>query len=185
MRREHRDRGDFLVEAGSSDHLGDGAMMHHAPEGGEMSLSLRGQLYGYVLRVRTYAALFSPSAAAAQFQHREQAPAVSLRRARPPRPGRDRSIALLGSAAEDGEARGSASCGGRRGRSQPRTLGVIGWRLVNFWLPIPVGAGCYISLRGSRQVGPRRTWPCALRTMTNEARVTAAETPAPDGTVPE
>jgi len=27
------------------------------------------------------------------------------------------------------------------------TLGVIGWRLVNFWLPIPVGALAYLSLR--------------------------------------
>lgn len=27
------------------------------------------------------------------------------------------------------------------------TLGVIGWRLVNFWLPIPTGAAAYLSLR--------------------------------------
>ena len=27
------------------------------------------------------------------------------------------------------------------------TLGVLSWRLVNFWLPIPVGAGTYLSLR--------------------------------------
>lgn len=27
------------------------------------------------------------------------------------------------------------------------TLGVLGWRFVNFWLPIPVGAASYISLR--------------------------------------
>ena len=26
-------------------------------------------------------------------------------------------------------------------------LGVLGWRLVNFWLPIPVGALAYLSLR--------------------------------------
>jgi uncharacterized protein (TIRG00374 family) len=30
------------------------------------------------------------------------------------------------------------------------TLGVLGWRLVNFWLPIPVGAGSYISLKVPR-----------------------------------
>ncbi len=30
-------------------------------------------------------------------------------------------------------------------------LGVVGWRLVNFWLPIPVGAASYLSLR----VAPR------------------------------
>ncbi|MGZ4655859.1 MAG: lysylphosphatidylglycerol synthase transmembrane domain-containing protein [Blastococcus sp.] len=27
------------------------------------------------------------------------------------------------------------------------TFGVLGWRLVNFWLPIPVGAAAYLSLR--------------------------------------
>lgn len=27
------------------------------------------------------------------------------------------------------------------------TLAVLAWRLYNFWLPIPVGAGCYVSLR--------------------------------------
>jgi len=32
----------------------------------------------------------------------------------------------------------------------PATLGVLAWRLVNFWLPIPVGGAAYISLR----VGP-------------------------------
>jgi len=33
------------------------------------------------------------------------------------------------------------------------TLAVFGWRLVNFWLPIPVGAICYISLRVQRGAG--------------------------------
>jgi hypothetical protein len=64
------------------------------------------------------------------------------------------------------------------------TLGVLGWRLVNFWLPIPVGAGCYISLRGSRSgglVASGRT----LRTMTSDARSSAPETPAAEGTLPE
>ncbi len=27
------------------------------------------------------------------------------------------------------------------------TLGVLAWRLVNFWLPIPVGAASYVSLK--------------------------------------
>jgi hypothetical protein len=27
------------------------------------------------------------------------------------------------------------------------TLGVLAWRLVNFWLPIPVGALSYLSLK--------------------------------------
>lgn len=39
-------------------------------------------------------------------------------------------------------------------------LGVLGWRLVNFWLPIPVGAICYLSLRlprGQMVRGSRKT----------------------------
>jgi hypothetical protein len=27
------------------------------------------------------------------------------------------------------------------------TLGVLGWRVVNFWLPIPTGALAYVSLK--------------------------------------
>ena len=33
------------------------------------------------------------------------------------------------------------------------TLGVIGWRLVNFWLPIPTGAGAYVSLKVRPRAG--------------------------------
>jgi len=39
------------------------------------------------------------------------------------------------------------------------TLGVLGWRLVNFWLPIPSGAAAYVSLkvpRGSSLAAMRR-----------------------------
>jgi hypothetical protein len=32
-------------------------------------------------------------------------------------------------------------------------LGVISWRLFNFWVPIPVGAGAYLSLRVRRGAG--------------------------------
>lgn len=49
------------------------------------------------------------------------------------------------------------------------TLGVIGWRLVNFWLPIPIGAACYISLRSSRGAGIVQR-SLAVRNMTLEAR---------------
>jgi len=35
------------------------------------------------------------------------------------------------------------------------TLGVIGWRLVNFWLPIPTGAAAYVSLRVNPKVPTR------------------------------
>ena len=34
------------------------------------------------------------------------------------------------------------------------TLGVISWRLVNFWLPIPVGAAAYVSLRARNAAPP-------------------------------
>jgi uncharacterized protein (TIRG00374 family) len=34
------------------------------------------------------------------------------------------------------------------------TLGVLAWRLVNFWLPIPTGAAAYISLKVPRGAGP-------------------------------
>jgi len=46
---------------------------------------------------------------------------------------------------------------------------VIGWRLINFWLPIPVGAGCYVSLRaqlGIERVSHRK----ALAAMVADAR---------------
>ena len=33
------------------------------------------------------------------------------------------------------------------------TLGVLGWRLVNFWLPIPAGAVAYITLKVPRGAG--------------------------------
>jgi len=33
------------------------------------------------------------------------------------------------------------------------TLGVLAWRLVNFWLPIPAGAAAYISLKVPRGAG--------------------------------
>jgi uncharacterized protein (TIRG00374 family) len=33
------------------------------------------------------------------------------------------------------------------------TLGVLGWRLVNFWLPIPTGAAAYVALKVPRGSG--------------------------------
>ena len=42
-------------------------------------------------------------------------------------------------------------------------LGVISWRLFNFWLPIPVGAGAYLSLRVQRGAGPQRAPRCPRR----------------------
>ena len=60
------------------------------------------------------------------------------------------------------------------------TLAVIGWRLVNFWLPIPVGAGCYLSLRATRGsvAGTRRE---ALSAMVREARSETEGDHQPDG----
>lgn len=33
------------------------------------------------------------------------------------------------------------------------TLGVLGWRMVNFWLPIPTGAAAFVSLKVKSQTG--------------------------------
>jgi hypothetical protein len=41
------------------------------------------------------------------------------------------------------------------------TLGVLGWRLVNFWLPIPAGAIAYVSLKLPRGAG-LRAWRSAV-----------------------
>lgn len=49
------------------------------------------------------------------------------------------------------------------------TLAVIGWRFVNFWLPIPVGAASYISLRVPRGAGFRAQRQ-ALHEMAVEAK---------------
>jgi len=41
------------------------------------------------------------------------------------------------------------------------TLGVLGWRLVNFWLPIPAGAAAYVSLKVPRGAG-LKAWRAAV-----------------------
>jgi uncharacterized protein (TIRG00374 family) len=57
------------------------------------------------------------------------------------------------------------------------TLGVLGWRLVNFWLPIPVGAIAYVSLKVPRGAGLK-----AMRTAVSAllARPAPAEEPPPE-----
>ena len=58
-------------------------------------------------------------------------------------------------------------------------LGVLGWRLVNFWLPIPMGALAYVSLkvpRGSGLKARRR----ALSDMAADAKHPADGPPAPN-----
>jgi len=58
------------------------------------------------------------------------------------------------------------------------TLGVIGWRFVNFWLPIPVGAGAYVSLRVQR--GQRLRHPHdAIAAMAHDAKSPATEASSP------
>ncbi|MGH9296271.1 MAG: lysylphosphatidylglycerol synthase domain-containing protein, partial [Acidimicrobiales bacterium] len=47
-------------------------------------------------------------------------------------------------------------------------FGVLAWRLVSFWLPIPVGAGSYVSLRVQRGASMRER-RAALSAMTHEA----------------
>ncbi len=55
------------------------------------------------------------------------------------------------------------------------TLGVLGWRLVNFWLPIPAGAAAYVSLKVPRGAGVK-AWRAAVATLM--ARPAPEEMPA-------
>jgi non-canonical purine NTP pyrophosphatase (RdgB/HAM1 family) len=64
------------------------------------------------------------------------------------------------------------------------SLGVLGWRLVNFWLPIPVGGLSYLSLRAhppaEDQAGlaaRRAVWQARWRWV---VQLFAPETPAPE-----
>ena len=56
-------------------------------------------------------------------------------------------------------------------------LGVISWRLFNFWLPIPVGAGAYLSLRVRRGAGLKERRD-ALEDMTRAAGTRTLPRPA-------
>jgi uncharacterized protein (TIRG00374 family) len=49
------------------------------------------------------------------------------------------------------------------------TLGVLGWRLVNFWLPIPAGAAAYVSLKVPRGAGPKAIRAAVSTLMTRPA----------------
>jgi hypothetical protein len=60
------------------------------------------------------------------------------------------------------------------------TLAVIGWRLVNFWLPIPIGAASYLSLKVPRHSGLRAKGQ-ALSNMTIDARRPSPLTPPATG----
>jgi uncharacterized protein (TIRG00374 family) len=54
-------------------------------------------------------------------------------------------------------------------------LGVIGYRLVNFWLPIPVGALSYVSIRA--QGAPKKAKAAELETVYRDARESAEDLP--------
>jgi hypothetical protein len=56
------------------------------------------------------------------------------------------------------------------------TLGVLGWRLVNFWLPIPVGAIAYVSLKVPRGAGLK-----AMRAAVSALLARPAPPDAPSG----
>jgi uncharacterized protein (TIRG00374 family) len=58
------------------------------------------------------------------------------------------------------------------------TLGVLAWRLVNFWLPIPAGAAAYVSLKVPRGAG-LKAMRAAVSTMM------ARPTPQPGASPPE
>ena len=62
------------------------------------------------------------------------------------------------------------------------TLGVLGWRLVNFWLPIPLGAAAYVSLKVPRGAG-LKAMRAAVSTMM--ARQPSPELAASDAASPE
>ena len=57
------------------------------------------------------------------------------------------------------------------------TLGVLGWRLVNFWLPIPTGALAYISLKAPRGAD-RAAMAQALRELVSWNKRAGRELPA-------
>ena len=60
------------------------------------------------------------------------------------------------------------------------TLGVLGWRLVNFWMPIPAGAIAYVTLKVPRRAG-LRAMRRAVSGMLNRNEVSAAPTAPADG----
>jgi uncharacterized protein (TIRG00374 family) len=63
------------------------------------------------------------------------------------------------------------------------TLGVLGWRLVNFWLPIPAGAAAYVSLKVPRGAG-LKAMRAAVATMISHGDQ-SDETKLPETKLPE
>jgi len=72
------------------------------------------------------------------------------------------------------------------------TLGVLGWRLVNFWLPIPAGAAAYVSLKVPRGAGLKAMRAAVSTMMTHNGQpeppppaTTPAEPPPPEDGPPD
>ena len=63
------------------------------------------------------------------------------------------------------------------------TLGVLAWRLVNFWLPIPVGAIAYVSLKVPRGAGLKAMRAAVSTMMAHPA--SSPEAVPPDASSPE
>ena len=59
------------------------------------------------------------------------------------------------------------------------TLGVLGWRLVNFWLPIPAGAIAYVSLKLPRGAG-LRAWRTAMSAFMTRPAQAGEDEPSED-----
>jgi uncharacterized protein (TIRG00374 family) len=55
-------------------------------------------------------------------------------------------------------------------------LGVVSWRLVNFWLPIPAGGAAYLSLRFGRRTADRAVKEMELESLLRRV-LQAADTP--------
>lgn len=57
-------------------------------------------------------------------------------------------------------------------------LGVIGWRLMEFWLPLPLGAAAYLSLRAQDLWRRHRSPADPRRTLPRSGRPALLRTPA-------
>jgi uncharacterized protein (TIRG00374 family) len=65
------------------------------------------------------------------------------------------------------------------------TLGVLGWRLVNFWLPIPAGAAAYVSLKVPRGADLKAMRAAVSTMMSRQAPSSEpAASDSPSGTEP-
>ena len=64
------------------------------------------------------------------------------------------------------------------------TLGVLGWRLVNFWLPIPAGAAAYVSLKVPRGAGLKAMRTAVSALMARDTRTPNPSTPRPSTPTP-